>query len=138
MRSSGRNNPSELQRANAPPNPFMSGSCDKHLTSSEWHSPPFVKGMRSILRLGRHVRRRRIESEEEEKMQRGSSNPLKHFLGPPLSRLGLAESASFGRSTKKIKKICNQFSHLPTAGRSYWQPIRVDGGEEGTESEVRE
>lgn len=23
-----------------------------------------------------------MESEEEEKMQRGSSNPLKHFLGP--------------------------------------------------------
>lgn len=83
MRSSDRNNPFELQRANAPPNPFMSGSCDKHLTSSEWRSPPFVKGMRSIHRLGRHVRRRRIESEEEEKMQRGSSNPLKHFLGPP-------------------------------------------------------
>lgn len=111
MRSSDRNNPFELQRANAPPNPFMSGSCDKHLTSSEWRSPPFVKGMRSIHRLGRHVRRRRIESEEEEKMQRGSSNPLKHFLGPPLYRLSLAKSASSGRfQTKKIKDLQSVFT----------------------------
>lgn len=76
MRLSGWNNPFELLKANAPPNPFMSGSCDKHFTSSESLSPPFVKRMLSIHRFGRHVRRRRIESEEEERMQRGSKLPV--------------------------------------------------------------
>lgn len=105
MRSSGWNNPLELQKANAPPNLFMSGSCDKHLTSSESLSPPFVRGMLSIHCLGRHVRRR-IESEEEERMQRGSKLPVIHSnassaLFPWLS---LANGASSGRFQQPQKK----------------------------------
>lgn len=106
MRSSGWNNPLELQKANAPPNLFMSGSCDKHLTSSESLSRPFVRGMLSIHRLGRHVRRRRIDSEEEERMQRGSKLPVIHSnassaLFPSLSLANGASSGPFQQPQKK-------------------------------------
>lgn len=134
MRSSGRNNPFELQRANAPPNPFMSGSCDKHLTYSESLSLPFVKGMRSIHRLGRHVRRRRIESEEEEKMQRGSELPVIHSntSSAPFSRLSLAKRASSGRFQQQQKKrfaisfhTCRQLA-VPTGNQLGWKGARKE------------
>lgn len=133
MRSSGWNNPFELQKANAPPNPFISGSCNKHLTSSELLSPPtFVKGMLSIHRLGRHVRSRRIESEEEERMQSGSKLPVIHSNASSalllwLSLANVASSRRFQKRKKKKKALQSEFSLLPTAGRSYWQPIRVEG-----------
>lgn len=72
-----------------------------------------------------------MESEEEEKMQRGSSNPLKHFLGPSFP----AQSGK-GRilrpfSAKKKKRFaisfhtCRQLA-APTGSQLGWKGARKE------------
>lgn len=109
----------------------MSGSCDKHLTSSESLRPPSVRGMLSIRRLGR------IESEEEEKMERkrAASNPLKHSPPQRLSLVNSATSGRFGFFLMRKKKEKSFRSCRQLVARTGSQ---LGWGGEGAESEVRE
>lgn len=107
MRLSGYNIiPFDLHQPNAPLNPFIPSSCDKHLSFPRplrLRDLTNFQGMLSIHRLGRQARKKRIEWSKrnkkrciiERKTEQGekegkktASNPLKYFLNP----LSLAQS----------------------------------------------
>lgn len=123
MRLSGNNtNPFELQKPNAPPNPFMSGSCDKHLSffmplrlrdfticqGDAFHPSPWQTS---------EEEKKRVASEEEETMQggrqkgregrrrrrRGRKQPVIHSntSSTLFAQLSLANSASSGLLQKE-------------------------------------
>lgn len=91
-------NPFELEKPNAPQNPFTPSSCDKLLN---FFRLQFVKGTLSIHGFGKHVRTKTTERRcvTQRKMEtRGRkqpvSNPLKHFLIPSILSSALANCTS--------------------------------------------